>query len=627
MNQRHAPLLLPALAFAGGAAAGLDLPRPLPPPPIAALALLVLLSAALGRRAGRALAWAGLGLLVATLREPLLEPSAAGIDLRRPADLLLTVTGHPTPEEDDGWSAAARVEQVRQGPRVVLLALPVVVYLPGLPEAAENPVPAFGSRLRVRGILSRSAGFANRVAVPPGPWRLRVKSWALAEVERGPRGFHRFSAALRRRVERAFAAADEAADSDSAGVALARALVLGDASQVPQAWKRGLRRTGTYHLLSVSGVHVALAGGVVWLLAGALPRRGRYLAALGAIGLYLLVVGPLPALVRAAVMGALAIASLLAERPPAATNALACAVLLLVAHRPEIVHDLAFDLSVSATFGLIVLGPRLAERWTPRLPGWLARALAASVGAELAALPWTLTRFHGLALLAPLVNLAAIPWTGVVLTGSFLWAGIALVAPRAAAALVPLLDALAAPFGWPGQTRPQVWGAVPVLASPLAAVALTLALVAVLSWRRWRLAVAAVAASTLFLGALKSGPRRGVELVMLDVGQGDSVLLRDGRRAVLVDGGGWRRGDIGSRVLLPALLGEGIRRLDALVMTHPDDDHCRGLLDVAAHLPVAEVWMGPGWDPGSCAGSLAGRPAPVAVSSGLVRKPGSAAGA
>ena len=95
---------------------------------------------------------------------------------------------------------------------------------------------------------------------------------------------------------------------------------------------------------------------------------------------------------------------------------------------------------------------------------------------------------------------------------------------------------------------------------------------------------------------------------MLDVGQGDAILLRDGDRALLLDGGGLRGGDIGGRALLPALLGEGVDHLDALVMSHPDHDHCGGLVDIAAYLPVREVWMAPGWDPAGCAGSLLALP-------------------
>src|SRR6202035_1716311 len=59
---------------------------------------------------------------------------------------------------------------------------------------------------------------------------------------------------------------------------------------------------------------------------------------------------------------------------------------------------------------------------------------------------------------------------------------------------------------------------------------------------------------------------------------------------------------------LPALLGEGVRRLDALVMTHPDRDHCGGLVDVAAYLPVAEVWTAPGWEREGCAGEFLALP-------------------
>jgi competence protein ComEC len=103
------------------------------------------------------------------------------------------------------------------------------------------------------------------------------------------------------------------------------------------------------------------------------------------------------------------------------------------------------------------------------------------------------------------------------------------------------------------------------------------------------------------------GPESGPEIVFFDVGQGDATLVRDGARAVLVDGGGWSHGDFGGRVLLPALNAHGIRGLTALVMTHPDRDHCRGLVDLASYLPVAEIWMGEGWEE-ECARQLAATP-------------------
>jgi competence protein ComEC len=228
------------------------------------------------------------------------------------------------------------------------------------------------------------------------------------------------------------------------------------------------------------------------------------------------------------------------------------------------------------------------------------------VGAQLLTIPWTLPRFHLLSPLAPLFNLIAVPWTGIALGGSLLWTLTALISPGAAAHLLPVLDLLAAPFSWPARTGPAAWFPVPLDVSWLASWLLALLLgLALFAPRR----LALVGAGGLIVLVSCSLPRtRGVELAMLDVGQGDAILLRDGSRAVLVDGGGWKTGDLGGRVLLPALLSEGVRRLDAVVMTHPDHDHCGGLVDIAAYLSIGEVWMGPGWKDQGCAGRLASLP-------------------
>lgn len=594
-------MLLPAAAFACGSSLAFHLPFL----PVVSLIVLALLGFALRRTPGTFLAFLSLGLLVAVVRLDLPGSRVAGIDRDKPVEAVVRVAGHWTPN-DDGWSALARVLRLRQGSRTLTPSLETVLYVPDLEEAP----PSFGSTLRIRGYLTRSAGFANRAAVPPGPWRLRVKSRRLMEVEEGPGWIAGLSGALRRRVEEAYRASGSESEGPRQGKALARALVLGDASGLPLEWKRGLRVTGVYHLMSVSGVHVALVAGVVWLSAGWLPRRLRLLLMLAAIAFYLLLVGPLPALVRAVVMGLLAGTALLVERPPAAANALGWAVILLILDWPDVVRSPAFQLTVTATAGLLLLAPPLAERWRRRLPAWLAESLAASVGAQLATLPWALPRFYTLSPLAPLLNLPAVPWTGLALGASLVWTALALVAPGVAATALPVLDLLAAPFSWPSRTPPEVWLSLPLAVSPWVAWLLAGALAGALFLRRR--ALATVAAGVAVLAVLTAAgcgrPARGPEIVMIDVGQGDSILVRDGGRAVLVDGGGWDGGDLGGRVLLPALLAEGVRHLDALVMTHPDRDHCGGLVDIAAYLPVKEVWMGPGWEEEGCAGHLASLP-------------------
>jgi competence protein ComEC len=587
--KNNAPLFLPSLSLALGAWVSFHLAS-LSIPLLVGLAVLGL---ALRRRAGFCLAALAVGMMAGVTRHDL----PAELNLDRPVEAVVRVTGHWTPDAPDdepGWSAPAEVLRLRQDGLVATPELEVALHIPG----AEDP-PPFGTSLRLKAYLARSSGFANRVPVEPGPWRLRVKSRSLMDVEAPPGPIAALSASIRGRVERAYRATP-----DGPGKALARALVLGDASAFPLEWKRGLRVTGLYHLLSVSGVHVALVAGAIWLLAGWLPRALRLALMLAAIALYLLLVGPLPALVRAAVMGFLAVTALLAERPPAAVNALGWAVILLVLERPDVVLSVAFQLTVSATAGLLLLGPPLAARWS-RLPRWLGSSLGASVGAQLPTIPWALPRFHLLSPLAPLFNLPAVPWTGLALGVSLLWTGLALLSPTLAGALVPVLDFVARPFSWPARTGPSAWLPVPLVVSPWMAWLLAL-LLALILFARPRLKPLGLAGLLLLSCTL---PRnRGVELAMLDVGQGDAILLRDGSHAVLIDGGGWRTGDLGGRVLLPALLSEGVRSLDAVVMTHPDLDHCGGLMDIAAYLPVREVWMGPRWEPEGCAGRLAELP-------------------
>ncbi len=600
MDLRYSPMLLPAAAFAAGVLLAFHASS-LPIPLLAALGLLAL---ALGRRTGTSLAFLSFGLLAAAVRLGLPASPLDSFDRESPIEAVVQVAGHWI-ADDEGWSAPSRIVRLRQGDRVESPPFDVILHLPD----PEEPPPAFGSTLRVKSYLTRSPGFANRAPVPPGPWRLRVKSRRLMEVESPPGAVACLSSGLRLRLERAYGEAGPESTDGRQGKALARALVLGDASRLPLPWKRGLRVTGVYHLMSVSGVHVALVAGAVWLLAFRLHRNLRLALMLSSILLYLLLVGPLPALVRSAVMASLAVAALLAKRPPAAANALGWAVILLLADRPDTALSPAFQLTAAATAGLLLLAPPLARRWRSRfVPSWLVKALAASAGAQLATIPWALPKFHLLSPLAPWLNLPAVPWTGLALVASLLWTAVALVSPSLAAALLPVLDWLAAPFSWPSRTPPEVWFPLPALLSPAGAWLLAAVLTALLFLpARRSLAVVAVLAACLGVCAAAGWPGSGrpdPELAMIDVGQGDSILLRDGDRAILVDGGGWLNGDLGGRVLLPALLAEGVRRLDALVMTHPDRDHCGGLVDIAAYLPVDEVWTAPGWDLSGCAGRL-----------------------
>lgn len=498
---------------------------------------------------------------------------------------------------EEGWLGSLRVRHYRQGRRVELWNERVALLVPG----AEPP--AVGRELRVRGLLRRAPGLANRAPLPPGPWRLRLKSRRFLETRsRGwPDAGWRLGLTARRRIEGAMSRAGE-----GPGVLLAGALVLGDSARLPRRWLRGLRAAGLAHLVALSGLHVGLLAGC-FLAAGAALRRGigPGLAVAAALG-FLLLAGPRPALIRATTMGVLAAGALALGRRPHGLTLLAMLAALLALLEPRLLADLGFRLTCAATAGILWLSPRFAAAWT-LLPGFLCRPLAVTAGAQIASLPWALPAFNLWTPPAPLWNLVAVPWTALALAVCLIWVVVALIWPAAAALAAPLLDVAAWPFAAVAALPPRVTGPRPVLLDGWAAgLAMAgIAFVLLRPGRRWPWAALALAAL-----ALAGARAPALELRLLDVGQGEAVLLRDGETAVLVDGGGWRQGDIGGRVLVPALAAAGVHRLDALVLSHPDIDHCGGLVDLLSYLPVGEIWTAAGWRPRPCAAELLSAPGP-----------------
>ncbi len=670
----RAPALLPALASILGVTAGLAAPGT----PTGAVVVLGLLGVALAAPSKSSKSSkssppgaAGWGLAVAAGALGLLVGACAGApqsapDPARPVRAVVAVSGHWR-ELEEGWSAPVRILRLRQGRAVETRTREATLRLPG-----AGPPPPLGSRLRVRGFLRRAPGLGNVPPLPPGRWRLTTKSRRLVSVVNGAGVVASLASALRRRAEAAIDQIDAASDglggapgpnereeggeaSHPLGSALARALVLGDASRVPLPVRQGLRRLGLAHVLAVSGLHVGLVAGILLALGAGLPRVPRLALGLAGVALYLLLVGPRASLLRASIMAGLATMALLAERPPQVLNALAVAAAGLCLTDPRSLMSVGFQLTVAATAGIVLLGPRLDAAWRggretgdrgrasrtagrsrlgarlrTRLGTGARRAVAASVGAQLGVMPWAVPAFSLLTPWAPLANLAAVPWTGLTLAVDLVWVAVASVAPGPARACHRLLDLMAAPFAWPAAIPPRPWIDVPVSMDALEA-GLTAAGLFVLlggaggGWRqlarravRLRPGVAAVTLAGLVALGLRAGamaaaggaraearPARAVHAVMIDVGQGDAILLRDGPHAALVDGGGWRYGDLGGRVLLPVLARLGVRRLDAVIVSHPDRDHCGGLVDIAGYLAVGEVVSAPGIGDSRCGRDLA----------------------
>ncbi len=374
-----------------------------------------------------------------------------------------------------------------------------------------------------------------------------------------------------------------------------QALALGDTRGLQEQDWQVLRATGLTHLIAISGFHVGMVAVVVaWMVAllwWVLPRWGRgwprpQAMAVGALvgaTVYAAVAGFGLPTVRTVLMVAVVVLARLGRRPVGVLDCLAQAALLVLLVEPLAVLASGFWLSFA---GVAWLAWCLPERghW---LPGFLSAQRVATLGL----LPLTVVLFGQASLVGPLANLVAIPcWSLVVVPLAIL--GTALEALHAGAGgwawtaaawsfdlLWPLFDTL-------GGSELAMWW----LPEP-AWFALPLGLLGAL----WLLLPAGVPGKGLalllwlpLLWPWQEAPRRGeFELVMLDVGQGLSVLLRTREHALLYDAGPAVRDgfDAGERVVVPALRALGVRRLQRMVLSHADHDHAGGAAALRAVLP------------------------------------------
>ncbi len=586
------PALLPAVAVALGAAAAWYLPLL---PSVGAGVGLALLGVAAGGASGRAVLALGLGLAAAVPAR-----QSAEVPFQDPARIVLaqgTICGHPRRYAEGGASISLCAERLRRGLEVALGSWELRLDLaPGI------HAPPLGARVRARGPLARTPGYDNAYRSPAGRWSLRVKAAPfLIEVAEPPAAL-RWIALLRNRLDRLWTAGGE---DRRPAISLARALVLGDAQALPESWQRGLKRTGLAHLIAVSGFNVALVAGAVLLASAPLPRPVGVANSALAATVYLALVGPEPSLVRATGMALAAAAALFCRRSPSSLNALTLVAVGMVIWHPGVLDDVGFRLSVAATAGLLGLAPRIARR-LPERPRPLMTALAASLGAQIAATPFAVAAFGRVPLAAPLLNLLFVPASALGLVGG-LACGLAgvLSGPSTMSWFLPLLDVAALPFASLPHLPPSILWSLPVPRGLVSGLLLALFF--------WGLAVsgkfrrAAVLALPLAAAAGHGRPApEPYELTLLDVGQGDAMLLRAAGAVVLIDGGGARGRDMATSVLLPALARRGITQVDALVLTHADRDHCGGLADLIGWIPIQEIWVPAKLGSNQCTAALTG---------------------
>ncbi|GAB6986417.1 ComEC/Rec2 family competence protein [Nocardioides pyridinolyticus] len=564
---------------------------------------------ALGRRrtvAGVVVVFAGVAA-VATLRAELVSESPAADLAADGAAVTITGTVSSDPRVREGRFGEVvltRVDVRRITGRGTTYAVAVPVLVMGDDGWQQA---ALGSTVRASGTLGPAdgddlAGVLGARGPPelladPDPW------WDAA-------------AAVRASVR------DAVAHRPDAQRALVPALVDGDDALVDEALAADFRTTGLTHLLAVSGTNLTLVVGFLLVLARWCRVRGRWLYLVGACGIvgFVLLARTEPSVLRAAVMGSVALFAMGTDGRRRGARALGVAVLVLLLVQPALAVLAGFTLSVLATAGILLLAPAWRDALARWLPRWAAEAIAIPLAAQLACTPVVAAISGQVSLVAVVANLAVAPVVG---PATVLGLGAGLVG----LAWDPAGRLLGTGAGWcvawivtvatRGADLPTAavgWGTGVVA---LALLTVLVAAIALAGPRLVRRPVAGAACCTLLVVAVLvrppslGWPPDGWVLVACDVGQGDALVLNAGpASAVVVDTGPE-----------PAAVDRcldrlGVEQVPLVVLTHPHADHVDGLPGVldgrtvgaVERTPVAygeprqvgavtmqAVWPAPGW--------------------------------
>ena len=401
---------------------------------------------------------------------------------------------------------------------------------------------------------------------------------------------------LRHAVRDAFAGQLPAAEYPWAGVLVA--LAVGDQKAINGELWATFNRTGTTHLMSISGMHVtmvaALFGWLVslvwrrvpWLMRRLSAQKAGLLAGCAAAFGYAWLAGFGVPAQRTLAMLLVAAAAMLSGRLVAPSRILALALLVVLVVDPWAVLAAGFWLSFAAVGALLYVGAARGDEtsgWAERLRGWGVVQWAAT----LASLPILLLVFQQFSLVSPLANALAIPVISFVVTPLALLGAVVPWWPILALAHVVLdwlMVFLAWCAAWPVWQAP----APPLWVVGVAGLGVAIGLLPRGVPGRWLAAVLILPALAWPVDQPAEGEAR---VTVLDVGQGLAAVVRTREHTLIYDPGPLysAESDAGQRVVVPYLRYLGISRVDRLMVTHRDSDHSGGMASVLAALAVDEV--------------------------------------
>ena len=387
----------------------------------------------------------------------------------------------------------------------------------------------------------------------------------------------------------------------------AKALLLGDRSEISYERNTSFRLSGIMHIIAVSGLHVT----ILFTLINLLCLKRRWLVALLGIPtlvLFAAVVGFTPSVTRACIMQCLVIGAMLFGRDYDGPTELSFAAMVMLLVNPMTVTNVSFQLSVGCMIGIILFQKRIYDwlcvklgcgkgKKLVRFKRWFAGSVSVTLSAISLTTPLSAYYFGTVSLIGVVTNLLTLWAVTIIFYGIILVCVLSVLIPAAAGVLA----------GWVTVLIRCVFSVSDLLGSlPMAAVytrsiyivcwlLFCYVLLGIFLWSKKK--QPGVLAGCMILGLLLSVSLSRLELrtddyrmTVLDVGQGQCILYQSDTKTYVVDCGGSSDTDAAD-LAADTLLSQGIRKIDGLILTHYDRDHSGGAAYLLSRVPAEEIWL------------------------------------
>lgn len=385
---------------------------------------------------------------------------------------------------------------------------------------------------------------------------------------------------------------------------ISRGILLGLRAGIPTEIEELFIKTGTMHIIAISGLNIGLVIVVFMFFLKILcvPRKPRFFLVLILLLFYVLTAGAGSPLKRAYIMAGVVLVGFILEREPDILNSLGIAAMGILLFWPNEIFSASFQLSFLCLFAIIYFTPKIETalnlilRSDDKFSRYLKKSVSVSVAAWIGTIPLVISYFNNISFLSIIANLVAVPllFLDIIFATVFFLSPSGFLSGFWAEAssltiefLLKFLSFLsAAPFGFYKAASWSIGGII----------GFYLFLIVIFNFRRFKLRIFHLASGALiilnifvWLPVFRT-PDGIMKIYFFDVGFADGILIEMPNGGYALLDGGSSSGDCGRRIIAPYLWNKHIKRLDAVILSHPDADHFGGLEFILENFEIGAVF-------------------------------------